>query len=271
MKFLKSPSMLAVAVIICIASSSTAQESNPNTEARLTNGQVLELVKAGIGAETIVEKIKRSRCNFDTDPSQLAELKYKGVPDQVLRAMIEAPYGKPSVVEEPEAASAPRKETRPESPITHLETANANVSTGSLAIQAGIVYRYGAPQPVARTEFVILDDDPEAIITGAGIQGKKTWAMPRMSLMQSFLFMHQGGNWYDGERALASLKPHVIAGGTTDFNGNLVLTELPAKRLYIFGMTQTRGGWAIWNVWVEVKAGQLQNAILDQNNAAISY
>jgi len=271
MKFLKSPFMLAMTLIVCLASNSTAQESNPNTEARLTNSQVVELVKAGIGAETIIEKIKRSRCNFDTNPSQLAELKYKGVPDQVLRAMIEAPYGKPSVVEESETVSEPRKETEPDSLTTPLETTNANVSTGSLAIQAGIVYRYGAPQPVARTEFVILDDDPEAIITRAGIQGKKTWAMPRMSIMQSFLFMQQGGNWYDGERALSSLKPHVVAGGTTDFNGNLLLTGLPAKRLYIFGMTQTRGGWAIWNVWIEIKAGQLQNAILDQNNAAISY
>ena len=268
----KTYSLLATIILFCLSGYAASQQLNPNLEARLTNAQVLDLVKAGIGADIIVEKIKRSRCNFDTDPSQLAELKYKGVPDQVLRAMIEAPYGKPVIVEPAEPEPTPKPtEAAPAPAVATPDTVNANLSTGSLAIQAGIVYRYGAPQPVARTQFAILDDDPESVISRAGIQGKKTWAMPRMSIMQSFLFMQQGGIWYDGERALASLKPHVLAGGTTDFNGNLVLTGLPPKRVYIFGMTQTRGGWAIWNVWVDLKAGQLQSVILDQNNAAISY
>jgi hypothetical protein len=39
--------------------------------------------------------ISRGHCNFDTDPSILAEMKYNGVPNEVLQAMIEAPYGPP--------------------------------------------------------------------------------------------------------------------------------------------------------------------------------
>jgi hypothetical protein len=62
---------------------------------RLTNKQVVEMVKAGLSAEVIISKIKTSRCNFETDPSILAEMKHNGVPNEVLKAMIEAPYGPP--------------------------------------------------------------------------------------------------------------------------------------------------------------------------------
>lgn len=65
-------------------------------------------------------------------------------------------------------------------------------SAGSLVIQAGIVYKLGGPQPVARTDFVILDDDPIAIIERAGIQGKKPALAPRMGILESLLFMQMG-------------------------------------------------------------------------------
>ena len=63
---------------------------------RLTNKDVLEMVRAQLSPEIIIEKIKRSRCNFNTEPTELAELKSKGVSDQILRAMVEAPFGLPA-------------------------------------------------------------------------------------------------------------------------------------------------------------------------------
>jgi hypothetical protein len=57
---------------------------------RLTNKQVVEMVKAGLSAEVIISKIKTSRCNFETDPSILAEMKHNGVPNEVLKAMIDS-------------------------------------------------------------------------------------------------------------------------------------------------------------------------------------
>ena len=62
---------------------------------RLTNKEIVDMVKAGLSSDVIIAKIKLSRCNFDTEPPILAELKQKGVPNEVLRAMVEAPYGRP--------------------------------------------------------------------------------------------------------------------------------------------------------------------------------
>lgn len=59
----------------------------------LTNQDVLTMVKAKLPSALIIEKINNSSCNFDTFPSVLAELKYKGVPDDVLVAMVRAPHG----------------------------------------------------------------------------------------------------------------------------------------------------------------------------------
>jgi len=59
----------------------------------LTNQDILTMVRAKLPSPLIIEKINSSSCAFDTFPSVLAELKYKGVPDDVLMAMVKAPRG----------------------------------------------------------------------------------------------------------------------------------------------------------------------------------
>src|ERR1041385_99463 len=67
----------------------------------ITNSDILTMVKAKLPPALIIEKINTSSCSFDTFPSVLAELKYKGVPDEVLMAMIQAPHGgHPKVIAE---------------------------------------------------------------------------------------------------------------------------------------------------------------------------
>ena len=59
----------------------------------LTNGDIVTMVKAKLPTALIIEKINASSCSFDTFPSVLAELKFRGVPDEVLMAMVKAPHG----------------------------------------------------------------------------------------------------------------------------------------------------------------------------------
>ena len=61
----------------------------------LTNADVIAMVKANLATEAIIAKIQVSRCHFDTNPSVLAELKYRGVPGPIIIAMVNAPYGAP--------------------------------------------------------------------------------------------------------------------------------------------------------------------------------
>lgn len=61
--------------------------------ATLTNADIVTMVKAKLPPSLIIEKINSTSCNFDTFPSVLSELKYKGIPDDVLMAMVKAPHG----------------------------------------------------------------------------------------------------------------------------------------------------------------------------------
>jgi uncharacterized protein YgiM (DUF1202 family) len=57
----------------------------------LTNEDVLYLYGKRQGADSIVGKIKESRCAFDTSPKAIQQLQSTGLSDKVILAMLEAP------------------------------------------------------------------------------------------------------------------------------------------------------------------------------------
>ena len=59
----------------------------------LNNKDVLVMVQNKVPEEAIIRAIKSSPCTFDTFPPVLKDMKRRGVPDAVLQAMLEAPYG----------------------------------------------------------------------------------------------------------------------------------------------------------------------------------
>ncbi len=67
--------------------------AHPMDVTPLNNKDVLQMVERKVSAEAIVQTIKSSPCTFDTFPSVMKELKRRGVPEEVLEAMIDAPYG----------------------------------------------------------------------------------------------------------------------------------------------------------------------------------
>lgn len=59
----------------------------------LNNKDILEMVQRKVETQAIVLAIQSSPCTFDTFPPVLLEMKRRGVPEAVLMAMVEAPYG----------------------------------------------------------------------------------------------------------------------------------------------------------------------------------
>lgn len=55
----------------------------------LTNAEIVEMTRAGLGAQIIVQKINSSDANFDISAKALIELKKAGVTDEVIQAVIE--------------------------------------------------------------------------------------------------------------------------------------------------------------------------------------
>jgi hypothetical protein len=73
----------------------------------LGNADVVKLVKAGLSAETIEAKISSSATDFDTSTDALVALAGQGVPDRVIKAMIESERPVPPVPPVPPVAPVP--------------------------------------------------------------------------------------------------------------------------------------------------------------------
>jgi hypothetical protein len=78
--------------LILFASFSVAQDNVID----LSNANVLSMVNAKVPPDVIVTKIQTSRCHFDVFPTVISDLRYRGVPDEILVAMVEAPVGRPT-------------------------------------------------------------------------------------------------------------------------------------------------------------------------------
>lgn len=88
--------LLAATLLLALLPSMAAAQSGETEVTTLNNKDVLLMVEKKVDTETIVKTIKSSPCTFDTFPPLLKEMKRRGVPESVLLAMVEAPYG-PSV------------------------------------------------------------------------------------------------------------------------------------------------------------------------------
>lgn len=82
------PFACAAMLAACVLPSTVAAET-------LTNASVVTLVKAGLGDDAVIAKIKATPGQFDLSSDQLIALKQQGVPSAVIAAMVTA--GSPAV------------------------------------------------------------------------------------------------------------------------------------------------------------------------------
>ncbi len=84
-------------LVICLYAVSVLQIPAQTTQETLTNESVVQLTKAGLSNDAIIEKIKSSDVNFDLSTKALSDLKADGVADAVIVQMLK---GKTSEADE---------------------------------------------------------------------------------------------------------------------------------------------------------------------------
>ena len=104
---------LAVGLFFILTPSLASAFSGETDITPLSNKDVLSMVQSHVPEEAIIRAIKSSPCTFDTFPPVLKDMKRRGVPDAVLQAMVEAPYG-PSAEQ-----SSSRSDDLGDQPIYH--------------------------------------------------------------------------------------------------------------------------------------------------------
>jgi hypothetical protein len=183
---LLSTALLAAA----LPAAAAAQDPRPQTQtqtqsqqpdARLTNKDVVDMVKAGIGTAVVVAKIKGSANGFDTSPAALQELKSAGVPDEVVLVMVQAagapaPTGTAAVEGEPVEVKVPDG--------TEIEVELKNNVSGQ-EVKVGDIVDLTVTRPVQVGGVTIIEKgaSARARITTAkkaghwGKAGKLEWTM----------------------------------------------------------------------------------------------
>lgn len=143
--------LITVALSIICGAVQAQTEVSPRL---LRNGDVIRMVEEKVEPELIVAKILTSPCNFDVFPPVLRDLRRRGVPEEVLRAMKAAPNGPPALAEvDSSATPAPRVQI-PEGTIIELETLK---ETSSAKVKEGDLITFLAKRRVYVNNVLVIE------------------------------------------------------------------------------------------------------------------
>ena len=183
--------LLACAILLAPLAPAAAQDQQPQTqtqsqqpEAKLTNKDVLDMLKANLAPAIVIAKIKGSATDFDTSPTALQELKAANVPDEVMLVMVQASAGAAALPPTGTAAAEgePVEVKVPDGTEIEVELRN-NVS--GQEVKVGDIVDLTVVRPVQVNGVTVIDKgaSARARITTAkkaghwGKAGKLEWAM----------------------------------------------------------------------------------------------
>jgi len=126
-------------------------------------------------------------------------------------------------------------------------------TVGRVVIDAKVASRTGAPTAVRNEKFYLLDEDLESILSEADLEPIEGQSM-RNSFGLSVLYPDRFGDF--NRRALAAIKLHIKYTGTTDGSGKAQLGGVAPDSYYLFGITKTGKGFALWSSPVTVRTGE---------------
>jgi len=123
----------------------------------------------------------------------------------------------------------------------------------SVVIDAKISGKTGQPQPVKNEKFYLLDKDLESILSEAGLEPIEGQTLMN-SLGLSVLYPDRFDEF--NRNALRAIKGHIKYAGTTDTSGKAEMGGIEPNSYYLFAVTKSGRGFAIWSSPVSIIPGQ---------------
>lgn len=165
----------------------------------------------------------------------------------------------PSTITVPQTVQPPTTVTSVPSTSSSQTITAPPPDKGSVVMEAKILTKNGSSQPVSRVKFYLLDKDLDSILADAKIEDELGGG-----LVNTFGLSVVNPNQYreTNQKAYAAIKRHIVYSTTTDATGKAQIQDVKPKNYYLFGITSTKNGFAIWNAPVNINAGQ-NSLILD--------
>lgn len=142
---------------------------------------------------------------------------------------------------------------------TPMTIATPLADKGTLSMEAKVLNRTGSQQAVTKETFYLLDKDLQSILSEAGIDDPEG-----QGEVNAFGLSVINPNKYreTNKKALAAINRHIVYRTLTDGSGKAEIKDIKPSSYYLFGITKTRTGFAVWDSPVVVQAGQ-NNVVLE--------
>ncbi|HXG82481.1 MAG TPA: zinc ribbon domain-containing protein [Pyrinomonadaceae bacterium] len=124
---------------------------------------------------------------------------------------------------------------------------------GTVTLEAKIQTSSGGVQPVRAERFYLLDKDLESILSEAGIEDETG-----QGLVNAYgLAVVYPSRYADTNRKVASaIAKHIVYRAQTDGSGKASMKDVKPDSYYLYGITKTASGFAVWSSPVSINAGQ---------------
>ena len=123
---------------------------------------------------------------------------------------------------------------------------------GTVNLEAKVATRSGGTLPVKAERFYLLDKDLESILSDADIEDETGQGLSN-AFGLSVVYPDRYSNV--NKKALAAISKHTVYKTQTDASGKAQMKDVKPDNYYLFGITKTRNGFAIWSSPVTIQAG----------------
>ncbi|MEO6590469.1 MAG: zinc-ribbon domain-containing protein [Pyrinomonadaceae bacterium] len=137
--------------------------------------------------------------------------------------------------------------------ITQVPADSENVDKGTLNIEAKVSDKSGGTRAVKAEKFYLLDKDLETILNDADFQ-----PIEGQSLKNSFGLSVLNPGKYNNvrDKALSEINKHIKYDVLTDSAGKAAMKDIKPDSYYLFAITKTASGFAIWSSQISINPGQ---------------
>lgn len=151
-------------------------------------------------------------------------------------------------------SNAPQTSSIPQSSsVTTVPGENVSTDKGTVVVDAKISTKTGSIQPVRNEKFYLLDKDLEDILDDANIEDESGQGL-KNAFGMSILYPDRFGD--TRQKALSAIGKHTKYTALTDAGGKASIKDIKPDSYYLFGITKTKTGFAIWSSPVTITAGQ---------------
>lgn len=194
-------------------------------------------VNVRIASQTSDAPTRETTVRTDSQPSQVV-VPPSSQPDTVMippTTNIEPPPSTTTVVPPTETTLPPDK--------------------GTVSLEAKIMPKNSTtPQPVRGTKFYLLKKDAESVLSEADIDNQTGQSSLLSALGLAIVYPDRYGDF--SRKAMSAIGKNAVYNITTDSSGKASLKDVKPDSYYLFAITKTGSGFAVWSSPVSIQAGQ---------------